>query len=691
MNIPTTTHDGGAERLSRSRTRTRVGLGVMMLAGLSVLTGCSVVGSEAPAVTPIAAESATIQDVCDTATELTEAGEPGRALDLIEQYRDGRPVTPTPSPTVTRRTATVSPSPTPSPTATPIVDCEPERLAAIDALGGTYLAEDVPSPASSFAKDWNAVVAAFIVPIVPALLSLLGIVIALLVLARLAALLPRMPWLSTRTKVTRGVLGLGGLGLIAVAAVVLATTFPLGELGLMIGFAVVGLIGSVLAGTWLAGRLALSIEVRQGDKSVREASARVIALLQEIGAAPPRGIEVPVGTDVTALQNALVTAPVTNPFVQIVRAVVAAIIGSTPWRVLVSIEDEAASVIVTRNGRTIAAHEIHALSLLPAGVKDPGAAKSAPPAVAGEGPEKVERPAEMVPFLSEAVAAVVLVTLSVEYDGFEGLAGATQWKSVARGYIATTAFRDDPATARRLLGSALEVDPANLVADISLQYLLNRHAADPDDLVAYLAWLEHRIGGLLLPAVGPRPGEPAPVEVMSTADEGASHERVERGHLDIVRRLLLSYGAAGLNLREVAPSRVPDAVLRRNVRRLVDLLADDQPPSGALRDRMRPIAGLMFVELVPSEKGSGSPVDRWADLALESASPSIAFNAACYFSTGWRDELSAGAKKVIEARIADRLQYALTVPHLRMAAWTDPVLARHRDHPWYRELLHRFE
>lgn len=688
MNVPTTTDDSAAKRRRRS---SRAGLALVALAALAVLTGCSVTGSAAPDVTPSAAASASAQSVCDTAGDLTRAGEPARALEIIEQFRDGRPVTPTPSPTPTRRGST----PTPAPSMTPPVECEPQRLAAIDALGGGYLTEEVPSPAESFAKDWNRVAAALLVPLGGVLAATAGVLLVLLVLARLGALLPRMPWFSTRTAAARGVLGLGGAALMLASAALLAATFALGQLGIMIAFIVTGLIGSALAACWLAGRLAVSIEVRRDDKSVREASAEVIALLQEIGAAPPRGIEVPISTDVTALKDALVSAPVANPVIQLARALLATVLGSTPWRVLVSIGDDDASVIITRNRRAVAAHRIGPTTLVPADLAGSAAAVRRPAAAAGDSAADVAT-APGVPFVAEGAAAAILVALAAEYDGFEGLAGATQWKSVARHFIATTEFRHDEQAGRRLLALALEDDPANLLAEISLQYLLKRRAKEPAELAEYMTWLDLRIERLVRVRDERRPGEDEPESVIGGAGTDIPREEALTGYLDVVRRLLLSYAAAGMNLRAMGPDRTSKAsdprpeVLLRNLERLVHFLADDQPSSGGLRDRMRPIAALMYVQLVTGERGSKSVVDGWADLALESASPSVAFNAACYYSESWSDHLSSTDKQRIEAQIADRLQYALPIPYLWKAAGTDPVLARHRTHQWYIDLLARY-
>ncbi|BDI22484.1 hypothetical protein L3i23_12600 [Herbiconiux sp. L3-i23] len=659
------------------RRRLVLAVAVTFLAG-AALSGCAATAGPAPAVTALSADDATVQAVCDRAATLTDSGEPDAALDLIDRYRDGAP---TPAPTVTRRTSTPTPSPT------PVVDCEPERLAALDAAAQAGSMQEVPSPAQSFARDWDRVAVGLIVPLLPALLTAGVAFLVFAILGRLAALLPGMPWPAVRSRVRRVTVTSAGLVLAAAGAVLLAATLPLGIPSLLALWALVGLAGSVLLGAAFAGRLRIGIEVREGDRNIREASAQVIAQLQSIGAAPPRGVEAPIGSDVTALADAVLQAPATNPVVQLVRLVGSALFTTTPWRVLVAIEDDRASVIVTRNGRAVAAHEVDPSRLFPVGITDPASGESSPPAIAAARPVDEPAPPVLLPFVHECAAAVVITALATEYDGFEAL-GSTSWESVALQYVATTAFDADPETKRRLLAASLEADPDNLVAESALHHAMFRHADRPEEIVPYLELLERRIESLLV-APSSVPASTSPVVV--TPDPEVGHiegEMPAPGSLDLVRRLLIGYLAASLNLQEFG---IGDARRERNARRLVDLLANGTPASGGLRDRMRLSAGLMYVEVVPGEKGTSSPVDLWSQRALRSSSPRVAFNGACYFSTQWRDSLPPSQKVVIEAHVAERLRYALVVPELRAAARVDPVLAHHRGHPWFEDLLDSYE
>lgn len=653
----------------------RAGLIAALALSALGLVGCSATAIEAPPITPLRATDATAQQLCERAGELTADGDPEAALQVIERYRDG---VPTPLPTPTRR-----PSSSPTPTPSPVIDCEPERRAALDAVAQGELSEDIPSPAQSFAKDWDRVIVGLVRPLLPSLITGAIALAALLALGRLAALLPGMPWFGARRRRSRIALGVVSVVVMTASATALAGTLAIGLPLLSAGIAAVGLVGSLLLGVVLAGRLRIAIEVREGDTSVRAASAQVIAQLQSIGAAPPRGVEAPIGSDVTALADAVVQAPASNPIVQVLRWLVTGVLTTTPWRVLVSVQSDRASVIVSRNGRVVTAREVDPSRLFASGTADPASGEATPPAISAGDDVDAPAPPVLLPFVHESAAAIIVTALAEEYDGFEGL-GSRSWESVALQYVATTAFDSDPSTARRLLAAALEADPENLVAESALHHAMYRRAATPAEIVPYLELLDRRIERLLT-APNSVPASSGPIVVPPDPDLGhVEGETTEPGHLDLTRRLLISYVAASLNLQVFG---FGDARRERNARRLVALLADEAPASGGLRDRMRLSAALMYVEVVPEEKGTGSPVDLWSQRALESSSPWIAFNGACYFSTQWRDSLPSSQKVVIEARVAERLRYALVVPELRAAARVDPVLAHHRGHQWFEELI----
>ena len=112
---------------------------------------------------------------------------------------------------------------------------------------------------------------------------------------------------------------------------------------------------------------------------------------------------------------------------------------------------------------------------------------------------------------------------------------------------------------------------------------------------------------------------------------------------------------------------------------------------GAPETRERMLAAVDYCDLFPDERGTGSSIAGWADSAIDSDDPDVAFAVARSFSSSWRDDMAGYLKRDIEVRIADRLRHALPLQRLRARAFDDPILRRHAAHPWYRDLIARYE
>ncbi|WP_140416607.1 hypothetical protein, partial [Arthrobacter globiformis] len=78
------------------------------------------------------------------------------------------------------------------------------------------------------------------------------------------------------------------------------------ELPLLVLATVTGLLGAILTAWWLATRLRIEITVADSEGADRQGDVGLVAaMLNELGAQKPRGIEVPRGADVTALEGAI--------------------------------------------------------------------------------------------------------------------------------------------------------------------------------------------------------------------------------------------------------------------------------------------------------------------------------------------------------------------------------------------------
>ena len=318
-------------------------------------------------------------------------------------------------------------------------------------------------------------------------LAFLYVFAALLVLARLTSI--AVPWGWARTSARgRSFFWWAGLTLGAVASllltVLIASRSPWTPVALG---AAVALVAIALIAAAMGTRLRLSVEVRKADGNVNQAATgQVIALLADLGGAPPSGLEVPRGSDVTTLSD---TSMVGTPETKLIAALLRIwqfIFGTIPWRVRVDEEsDDLHAVVITRNGRAVASaivdrHQLDLRSRIVERASDSSAASNAEAADKGPSPD-----------LHRFSAAVVLATLADRYEGFEGLFGVADWRSLGLHYVATTDYvgEANKAASERALAKACNYDTSNVPAAVALRHSQDRESVKENVLENYVAWL----------------------------------------------------------------------------------------------------------------------------------------------------------------------------------------------------------
>jgi hypothetical protein len=204
---------------------------------------------------------------------------------------------------------------------------------------------------------------------------------------------------------------------------------------------VLGLFLAVVGVVWLAvGRgetLKLQVDVRKNDGTADPNAAHyLVARLQDLGSARPRGLEAPQQTDVTTLPDtALKTLPgggvavaVSNAL-QLVRSAV-------PWHGTVSlVDDDTAVVTLARNGRVaedtrrVSRLELKLVLQRSADLNETSKNDKGDKGKDEEGDDGTRARAE----LATAAAAFLLCALAERHPQLRrGLCGAKKWESIAQ-------------------------------------------------------------------------------------------------------------------------------------------------------------------------------------------------------------------------------------------------------------------
>lgn len=601
------------------------------------------------------------------AQNLTTADKPGEALALIDKIRG-----PVPPQAQTRNLA-----------------CEEQRLNAI--LKVQEMSEKPPppetNPAKQAANDWDRFVKNLATPLSGAGLALLGLIVFFLVIGRLLAFVPKMPFFKI-TSALRAVLLFSGLGLIlggsywtvSVLAALKAESLDAGAIWTLAGVCLVPFAGAVCLAIYLSSRLRISLEVRGPDGSANAAdTAHVAALLHELGAAPPRGIEVPQGTDVSALGDSALTIALGNKVLAAAQKILTSIFGVTPWNVVVSPANEnSITVAMTRNSWAVGAATIDRTAL---GLQGKAAGGAVP---AGKGAQAKPVPGAGSE-LHKMAAAFVLVTLASKHHGFEGLCGATDWRSLGFHDIATTEEWAAGDHGRTLLGKAVDLDPENMLAEIALQNRMFRRATDSTTFKKYADWLSLKAKA-----------------IRKDMDAGT---KSAAGYTCLLYRIEMTFLSAVLNL----PVTDEFKTLRSQARALAhDLLISLEPGRrvlvpGPLAHGMRLHATLAYHDLFGAGSGvasgaeaaagatawtristpsTGKPLPHfvtWYNEACASLAPGTAYATAC--SIARKGGLAS------EAEVREKLEYAFTLPGLKVWARQDPELKDLRSSPAFLQFL----
>lgn len=557
------------------------------------------------------------QGICEAVSSLTTANRPESALALVEAIRG-------PSDSRTLQESSL---------------CEGERVSALRAQA---VMEAGSGPAQTVGQNWDTLIRDWVAPSQGAGLLTLALILAWLILARLFSFLPRMPismlgW-RKRSSYLREVTFVTGSALILLssgltAQLLVETPFDIQRLPAIWLAALVGIGGSFLLALFIASRLRMMISVTAPEGEPSEwGTSRIVSSLRELGAEPPRGIEVPRGLDVTGLDDAAISIPLTNSVLNALQGVLKAIAGATPWHVTVDKKSDDILVFsISRNGWNVYAGTVSRDQL---------------------GLEKITG-TDHAPDLYKMVSAAIVATVAPHYEGFEGLCGATDWRSIGLHCIATTEdYSGSKSQASELLGRANNFDGNNITAEIALQYILHREATKRNELERYCDWLLTKISQL--------------------------EAKTEPGYENLILRTKLTYLACLLNLRALPEVQLAPEELERAGEAANSLLASLEKAAGKsnpLALEMLPHASLAYFDLIYSGVAyenlsqQEQEQDRYQHYhaAIYSTSPKIAYNAAC--SLAKRED----AKQNIPL-IRERLTCAFTDLDLRQWALMDPEL-----------------
>ncbi|MET4584370.1 hypothetical protein [Pseudarthrobacter sp. PvP022] len=450
----------------------------------------------------------------------------------------------------------------------------------------------------------------------------------------------------------------------------------------------IAVVGAGLFAQFLTSRLRVSVTIRDKTGKTDDAAIdKAVAYMTELGALPPRGLQVPRATDVTALSGDVLVDTPTNKILAALKKIVQSALLFVPWNVCIDeTGDDQTTVVVARNGWVNRAATFTTKSLgLPDPDTDPRKGDPSSPAVSPPGDRR-----------QKVAAAVVISTLATKHRGFEGLCGATHWRSIGLHYIATTELDRHPTQAVTLLAQALNDDPLNLPAQLASQYYRYKKSRTEPDLLAFTNWLNARI-----------------------KDLPDKNGRLLKGYEGIYRRLLLNYVLAMLNLHSVRKSvhnELTEAEKNETLRiaqLLTERLTKRVPPADVMGQAMRdvaniaeraikdikwpPTAAINQKEQAPAATATKlgdaprtqdkktadygrKPEKDWTKAENIPLAPSVAYNLACY--------LASRTSPAVKPSPAEQpLKVACEDDRLRSWAKEDPVLAEFHGEKWFQKLV----
>lgn len=612
-------------------------------------------------------------DVCLAAQRIVEEGYPQRARDLVVDARVVQPGGGSPCPAEHRLALTrVIDASVMARQAARLLAAK--NLDGADALAVDALEVDVENEKAREVRDgvkaaratdvvgyWADLLPDVEHPLDVGLLAA-GIVAVCAVLARFAVAVvsrwPRMSGGQARFAMAVG-LAVSGLGAFGVAVTVTARAGPLTWQAFWTAAGAAALGAAVLA-VGMATRLRLTIEAfGSAGAADPTLTGRVIALLGELGAEAPRGIEMPRGADADALAGSALSDLPEGRWAKVAVALARSVFAVTPWRVTVNAQaDGALAVTMTRNGRAAGSAVVSA-DLLRLPDDDAG--------------RKAAKECDLYRF----AAAFALVTLARAHWGFSGLGGATDWRSLGLHAIATTDLARDDAHAKHLLAAAVGQDRGNWLAQVALRNQMWREATKASDLDQYLTWLDAA-------AKATRDHPTIRLRVLTT------RALVAVNHLYAAAPKPGKVGAAGV--RDLAPV-IRDLVdeVHRHLGRV------RRTPARALAEQVQPTAYALVAMLGGAEvSGALRDVEAGADAAPQLVAipgmrvdgwgepPTLhsEYTLACTYAT----LADLGLEGMAERAVA---KLRLSRVDSRVAAWVekDPQLAGLRARDTYRRAL----
>lgn len=151
------------------------------------------------------------------------------------------------------------------------------------------------------------------------------------------------------------------------------------------------LVGVLLLAWGFSRRLAVAVTDDKGAEN-HVASGHVLALLHEMGSERPQGIQVPRGSDMTALQDAGLTTSPEGKVAAAAYRLLQLLVPRAPWQVRIDVESaDVHAVLIRRNGRLVSSAVVAREALR---LRAPGAADAQ---AAGPGAAPVETEATDAP------------------------------------------------------------------------------------------------------------------------------------------------------------------------------------------------------------------------------------------------------------------------------------------------------
>ena len=233
------------------------------------------------------------------------------------------------------------------------------------------------------------------------------------------------------------------------------------------------IIGCLLEAWQLRSGTRVQSSVINSSGSPDEAAGAFLAgRLDALGARPPRGFDMPQGTDVTSLTEVLTLLP-GGGMLSALASFLLPRVPVTPWRACVTlINQEQLLVTLHRNGRLVKTILADRASLF-----FPGSVAAQDPAATSGYLQAIDQCGMLT-----VAAAIILVTMALadKHSPLQrGLNGATHWESVAGQVLATDqGLSGNEGLSKALLNRAVDVDPDNLAARVARINIDGRRSTD---------------------------------------------------------------------------------------------------------------------------------------------------------------------------------------------------------------------